>query len=193
MLQNQKMELYTLSQLKRSKTKNSVRSIALVAMLLAILVIQEQLLIFLPNVQLTVILIIVYAQFLSDKELYPLVIGYVLLDNLLMGSLNLLYTPAMFFSWLLLAFVSKRIKNKPDYAKFILAVVFAFVYGWSFIPATALLQNFTRWGQIFTYLKFDLPFEITMAVNNIITFLALYIPLTTLFKQLYRETEELIL
>lgn len=192
MLHYQPMEMYIRLKLDRSKTKNSIRSIALTAMLLAILIIQEELLIFIPNVQLTVILIIVYAQFLSNKELYPLVVAYVILDNLLMGSLNLLYTPAMFFSWTLLALVSKSLKNKPDYVKLIIAICFAFVYGWSFIPFTAIVQNFSTWNQVIKYLYFDLPFEIIMAVNSLLTYLVFYVPLTKLFNKLYNRADDLI-
>lgn len=192
MIHYQLMVTYIHLQLDRSKTKNSVRSIALTSMLLAILIIQEELLVFIPNVQLTVILIIVYAQFLSDKELYPLVLAYVILDSLLMGSLSLLYTPAMLFSWTLLALVSKRLKHKPDYVKLIIAICFAFVYGWSFIPFTAIVQNFSTWNQVFRYFYFDLPFEAIMAVNSLITYLIFYLPLTKLFKKLYKQVDNTI-
>ena len=185
------MATFIRSKLDRSKTKNSIRSIALVAMLLAILIIQEEFLIFVPNVQLTVILIIVYAQFLSNKELYPLVIGYVILDNLIMGSFNLLYTPSMFFSWLLLAYVSKKAINSPDYVKLIIAIAFGFVYGWSFLPATALVQNFSRIEQFYLYIKYDLIFEITMATSGLVTYLIFYNPLIHLFKQLFDQTNKL--
>lgn len=153
-------------------------------MLLAILVIQEEILSFLPQVQLTVILIIVYARFLSSKELYPLVFAYVILDNLIMGSFNFLYTPAMIFSWLLLALVARAIRNKPDYVAFLVAVIFPFPYGWSFLPATAILQNFTL-AQTITYLKIDLGAEALMAVASVVTYLAFYQPLKELFHRLY--------
>jgi len=153
-------------------------------MLLTILVIQEEFLLWLPQVQLTVILIIVYAQFLSNKELYPLIIGYVILDNMIMGSFNLYYTPAMFFSWLLLAFVAKKLRNKSDYILLIVAVLFAFIYGWSFIPGAMLVQGFGI-DKLWLYVKLDFPFELGMAFNSIVTFLLLYHPLNEMFKRLY--------
>lgn len=153
-------------------------------MLLAILVIQEEILSFIPQVQLTVILIIVYARFLSSKELYPLVIAYVLLDNLIMGSFNILYTPAMLFSWSVLAVVARSIRNKPDYIAFIVAVIFPFPYGWSFIPATAIQLKFTM-EQTITYFKIDLGAEALMAVSSIITYLGFFQPLKQLFNRLY--------
>ncbi|XMB72331.1 hypothetical protein RJI07_00140 [Mycoplasmatota bacterium WC30] len=153
-------------------------------MLLAILVIQEEILSFIPQVQLTVILIIVYARFLSGKELYPLIIGYVILDNIIMGSFNLMYTPAMFFSWLLLAFVAQKVRNKSDYVVFMVAVIFPFIYGWSFIPATAILQHFS-WSQVIAYLKIDLAAEALMAANSVATYLFFYKPLNELFIKLY--------
>ncbi len=153
-------------------------------MLLAILVIQEELLVFIPQVQLTVILIIVYAHFLSYKEMVPLVIGYVILDNLIMGSFSLLYTPPMIITWLLLAIVARALRKKPDYALFIVAVLFAFVYGWSFIPSAMLIQsNFNFW----IYVKADFIFEMGMAANSVATFLLFYRPLKELFGKLYKK------
>ena len=185
------MVMFSHLKLDRSKTKNSIRSIALVAMLLAILIIQEEFLIFIPNVQLTVILIIVYAQFLDDKELYPLVIAYVIIDSMIMGGLSFMYTPSMMLSWSLLAFVSKKVKSSPDYVKLIIAVLFGFVYGWSFLPATAILQKFSRLEKFFTYIKFDLIFEVTMAISGLATYLVFYNPLMHLFRQLYNQTDKL--
>ena len=183
-----KMVLSTLLKLEHSNKIGRTRSIAITAMLLAILIIQEELLMFLPNVQLTTILIVVYAQFLSDRELYPLVMIYVLIDNMYMGSFNLLYTPAMFFSWLLLAFIAKKLKNNSDTTKFILVILFAFIYGFSFIPATALIQHF-NWSQTLKYIKFDIPFEIIMAVSNIVAFFVVYRPLTVLLKEIYNNKQ----
>ena len=93
--------------------KTSVRSIAITAMLLAVLIAQEYLLIGIPNVQLTATLIMIYAFFLKNEELYPMVIGYVVLDNVLtpMGGFNPIYLMPMLIAWLLLAYVSKALKH----------------------------------------------------------------------------------
>ncbi len=167
----------------------SIRSITLRAMLLAVLVAQEYILTGIPQVQLTVILILVYAHFLRYRELVPLIAAYVLLDNLLMGSFSLLYTPTMLIIWPLFAVVARSLRNKPDYANFILAVLFPFVYGWAFIPASILVMHLNTWTKVWTYLMMDIPAELTMAVVSVITFLALYRPLKELLWFLFKRTD----
>jgi hypothetical protein len=176
---------------EHSKAKNSIRSIVLSAMLLTILVVQEQLLSGLPNIQITAILILIYAEFLKDREIYPMIVAYVILDNLIVGSLSIMYTPPMLIAWLLLVFVTKLLKDKPIYVKFIMIVLFGFVYGWVYLPFTAIVQKFNL-TQIITYLKYDLVFEALMAASNAAGFLILYEPLTRLFKMYYRQSDEMI-
>ncbi|MCK5731963.1 MAG: hypothetical protein KAH13_03025, partial [Tenericutes bacterium] len=78
------------------------------------------------------------------------------------------------------------------YVKLLIAIGFAFVSGWSFIPFAAIVQNFSTWNQIIKYLYYDLPFEIIMAVNSLITYLVFYLPLTKLFNKLYNGADDLI-
>ncbi len=153
-------------------------------MLLAVLVIQEQILVFIPQVQLTVILIIVYAQFLSYHLLVPLIVGYVLLDNLIMASFSLMYTPSMMIMWVVLGVVARMLRHKPDFVLFIWAVGFAFLYSWSFIPARLIEQSTMN---VWLYLKADFVFEIILAANSVITFQLFYEPLKRLFQRIYRR------
>lgn len=183
------MEMCINSNLVHSKTKKSIRSITTSAMLLAVLVAQEFILASIPQVSLTVILIIIYARYLSYKELIPVVIAYVFLDNLLMGSLNFIYTMPMLISWPLLAIIARAIRNKPIYLSFIWSILFAFIYGWMFIPANMIMMsNFNVW----LYLKLDWPFEFMMAINSLTTFLIFYQPIISLFDTYYKKTNEFI-
>ncbi|MBI9010028.1 MAG: hypothetical protein JEZ05_08350 [Tenericutes bacterium] len=175
--------------MKLSNTKRSIRSITTTAMLLALLVAQEELLVFIPQVQLTVVLIIVFARYLTYKELIPLILAYVFLDNMMMGSLNLLYSLPMFLSWPILGIVARTLRNKPDYVLFIWGILFAFIYSWMFIPVNMVVQsNFSVW----TYFVLDLPWEIALAFNSAATFLLFYKPLCSLFDTYYQRTEEFI-
>lgn len=153
-------------------------------MLLAVLVIQEQILVFIPQVQLTVILIIVYAQFLSYHMLAPLIVGYVLLDNLIMASFSIMYTPSMMIMWVLLGVIARMLRHKPDYTLFLWAVGFAFLYSWSFIPARLIEQSTTN---VCLYLKADLIFEIILATNSVVTFQLFYQPLKKIFERIYKR------
>ncbi len=169
-------------------SKRTVRDVSLAAMLLAVLFVQEQLLAFDINVQLTVLLIAVYAAVLPPALLFPVVCGYVVLDNLFMGSFNLLYTPAMFAAWLLLAVVMRAVRAKPLGVKVAIATAFGFVYGWFFAVPFALLYGFDR---LWPYLVADFfPAEVTMAVVGFLTILLLYDPLRKLLDTLYRGVRE---
>jgi len=151
-----------------------IRSITLAGMLLAILFVQEQFLVLIPQFQFTVVLIIVYAAIFPYKILIPMIFAYVLLDNIYMGSLNYLYFIPMVVGWILLAIVARSLKNRPFYIQIFLAIAFGFVYGWLYLPARMIEQGV---GIIWLYLKMDLPFEIMMAASNFVTMLLVYQPL----------------
>lgn len=163
-----------------------IRSITLAGMLLAILFVQEQLLVLVPQFQFTVVLIMVYACIFPYKILLPLVSAYVLLDNVYMGTLNYLYFIPMLFAWLLLAVVSRALRNRPFYVQVIIGIVFGFVYGWVYLPARMIEQGV---GIFWLYLKMDLPFEIMMAASNLVTILLVYQPLRFSLEKLIEHKE----
>lgn len=151
-------------------------------MLLAILVIQEHFLILAPNIQLTVALLVVYATILPKHLLFILVLAYVVLDSVLMGSLNLLYFPPMLIAWFFLVFIARLLRNQLPIWTMLFAFFYGFIYGWLFIPF-AMIERGIR--SFWPYLLADLPFEIIMAVNNFFTVLLLYNPLTVVLKPLF--------
>jgi len=156
-------------------------------MLLAVLFVQEQLLAFDINVQLTVLLLAVYATVLPPPLLYPLVGGYVLLDNLFMGSFNWLYTPAMFFAWFLFVILFRLIRRRALWQKVVFATLFGFVYGWIFAIPHAITFGFDR---LWPYLVTDLGAEVTMAAVDFVTVLFLYEPLRRLLESLRQGGRE---
>ena len=94
--------------------KFSVRDIALIAILSTILFVQEQVLTFLPNIRLTVFLLVLYSKKLGFIRTTIIVIIHVLLDNLFMGSMNLVYTPAMFVGWMLIPIIICTLFKKTE-------------------------------------------------------------------------------
>lgn len=162
-----------------STGKNTIRSITLTAMLLAILIVQEEVLVFIPNVQLTTLLIMAYSAVLPTSLLLILIPAYVLIDSLLMASLNPIYMIPMVFAWLFLAFLTKAIKNKPFIWIVIVAVLFGFLYGWSFIPSKMLTMSVF---EVWPYVLSDLPFEVIMAVTNLFTVGIMYRPIVQFLK-----------
>ncbi len=174
--------------LQVNNAKKRTRGIILAAILIAFLVVQEEVLTLIPNVQLTVMLIMLYAYFMPYEILLPLILAYVIIDNMFMGSLNLLYTPAMVFAWMFLGVISRLIRNKKDYILVLFALFFGFFYGWTFIPA----QMLTYGIKIFwPYFVSDLPAEIIMAINNVVTVIFLYFPLRKMVQNNYPDVFEL--
>ena len=65
------------------------KDLVLIALLTSILFLQEQLLSFIPNVQLTFFLIVLYSKKLGIVKSSLIILIYVIIDNLLGGSLLL--------------------------------------------------------------------------------------------------------
>ncbi|MFA5037851.1 MAG: hypothetical protein WC479_11835 [Candidatus Izemoplasmatales bacterium] len=159
----------------------TIRSITVSAMLLAVLIAQEYAFMALPNVQLTVVLIMVYAAVLPWATLLPLIAIYVLIDNLIMGSLSIMYFWPMLAAWMFLAVISKLLMQKDLWVQVGFASLFGFVYGWFFCVVYVILFG---WATLVPYLISDLPFEIIMAVNNFVTVLVIYFPIRKLLEKL---------
>jgi hypothetical protein len=156
-----------------NKRKINVRSITLTAMLLSVLVVQEEVLMFIPNVQLTAVLIMAYAAVLPLPLLLMLVSGYVIIDGMIMGTVFSYYTVPMLFSWLLLALIARAVRNRPFWVIVIIGVAHAFIYSWSFIPVRILEQGI---GILWPYFMADLPFEVMLAATNLVTVFLFYRP-----------------
>ena len=71
------------------------KDLVLISLLSSILILQEQLLSFIPNVQLTFFLIVLYSKKLGIVKSSLIILIYVIIDNLLSGSLSLLFMPFM--------------------------------------------------------------------------------------------------
>ena len=77
----------------------SIKRLVRIAIFAAVLFVQEYILSFIPNVQLTQCLIAVYYYTFGLFDTIIIIIIHVFLDNLIMGSFNIIYTPAMFIGW----------------------------------------------------------------------------------------------
>ena len=151
------------------------RRLLMVALSIAIIFTQEQLLMFIPNVQLTVLLIILFVSVFSFKESIMMITAYVLLDSLYMGGFNVFYMVPMMMAWYLIPIsyhtILRRTTNEVKLALF--AFVFGFVYGWVFIPFNMLQTGIA----FLPYLAADLLFEVIMAATGLLTVLWIYKPL----------------
>lgn len=164
---------------------NKTKDIVLVAILATILFAQEQVLLFLPSVQLTFFLIILFSKALGLKRASLIVIIYVFLDNMFMASFNMVYTPFMLVGWLIIPIslntIFKEVNDSFNLA--LLAILFSLLYCWIYIiPATIIMDM-----PFIPYLMADIPFEIIMCISSFITTLWLYDPCIKVFKKLYQN------
>ena len=160
----------------------SARELCVMALLTAILFLQEELLNFLPNIQLTVFLILLYAKCLGFWKTMMIVTVYVLLDSAYMGSLNLIFTTGQWIGWmagpLITCLCLKKTENPAVLAG--AAAGFAFLYCWVMILPTMWLLHV----EFVPYLIADVPFELILAASSFLTTLLLYEPLRKLLRKL---------
>jgi energy-coupling factor transport system substrate-specific component len=167
--------------------KTSIKDAALIAVCSAILFVQQLALSFLPNIQFTTLLVILYTKVLGFKKTTLIIVIHVIIINILSpyGPLMPMYIPSMFIGWMLIPIGLSTIFKKLNsaYALAIFGFFFGFVYGWMFIPVAVFVL-----GTPFeAYFMMDLPFELIMGLSNFLTVLWLYYPLN---KMLVKEKEK---
>lgn len=153
---------------------------ALIAILSAILLVQQVALSFLPNVQTTVLLIVLYTKVLGFRKTTLIIFIHVILYNTLspFGSVIPLHFISMFVGYMMIPILLNTLFNKFETALQLASagLLFGFLYGWAFIPISVFVLDIP----LTTYLMMDLPFELVMAVSNFLTIYWLYDPLKKL-------------
>lgn len=154
--------------------KLTVKDITLIAALTAILFCQEQLLTFLPNFQLTVFLLVLYSKRLGLMKTSIIVLIHVILDNLVMGSFNFIYTPFMLAGWIIIPITLNTIFKKVNspIGLALLGIMFSFIYSWLFIIPNIIILEVDFW----VYFYSDIWWEIILAISSFLSILWLYKP-----------------
>jgi energy-coupling factor transport system substrate-specific component len=151
-----------------------IKDMTLVAACAAILFAQQVMLSFLPNIQFTTLLVILYTKVLGFKRTTLIVVIHVVVIAFLSpaGSINPIHLPAMLIGWMLIPILLSTFLKHLNHAfgLSIFGLIFGFVYGWIFIPFSVFLLD----APFLEYFMMDLPFEIMMAISNFITILWLY-------------------
>ena len=165
----------------KNKTRMTTKRIVLIAIFSAILFAQEEALTILPNVQFTQCLIAIYYYSFGLVDTLIIVTIHTLLDNLVMGSFNLMYTPAMLIGWIslpLILHLFRKIKNRW----FISAIVglHGLIYSWIFVFVSVVLYKV----EFLPYFLADIPFEIILVVCGFVTTFLLIEPLTKVLREL---------
>ena len=160
------------------------KKMIMIALSVAILFTQEQIMVFLPNISFTVVLVIVFVSVFSFRESIVLITAYVILDNMYMGGMNPFIIVPMLIGWYIIPVsyhtVLRRTTNEVKLAIF--AFVFGFVYGWVYIPFRMIQLGIS---EFWPYLIADVLFEVIMGSFGFLTVL-------WLFKPLYNTMNEII-
>lgn len=166
----------------------NIKDIALMAILTALMFGLEEAMSFLPNIQLTVFLIILYSKKLGTAKSSIIVLLHVILDNLFMSSFSLIYFPFMLIGWLIIPLtineVFKKVNSSIGLA--FLGIMYAFIYSWVYIIPTCLYTNI----KILDYLIADILFELILALSSFLSILILYGPCSKVFDSINVYKEE---
>lgn len=156
---------------------NKSKEIVVLALFAALLFVQEQVLTFLPNIQLTVFLLILYSKMLGMKKTLLIILIHVLLDNLVMGSMNPLFICFMLLGWSIIPITLHILKVESSMKLAVLSIVFALLYSWVYIIPNVIVYEM----DFMAYLMADIPFELLLAMSSFITTLWLYEPCKKVF------------
>ena len=155
------------------------KDIVLIAFFAVILFVQEEIFTILPNIQLTVFLLVLYSKKLGVKRTSFIIMIHVLLDNLVLGSFHLFYVPFMFIGWILIPILLNTVfKNvEQSFQLALLGILFSLLYSWIYIIPQVLFYQVNWIGYLFA----DIVFEILLAASSFISILWLYDPCAKIF------------
>ena len=162
-----------------------IKNITLIAIFSAILFVQEQILSFLPNIQFTVLLIVLYSKVFGCGKTLIILLIHVILDNLIMSSFNIMYVPFMYIGWsiipIIIHFLFKKSENPIILA--LVGFICSFIYCWIFIIPNVFIFSYDP----LAYFLNDIVWEIILAVFSFLTILWLYKPCSKLLYKLQNK------
>lgn len=158
---------------------SKIKEITLASVLTCILLVQKIALASIPNVTLTVFLMILYAKKLGFVRSTIIILAYIILDNLIMGSLSLIYTPFMILGWMVIPILTCTLFKKINHPLPLSLLGFgcSFIYCWVYLIPNVMLYHI----DVIYYLADDLLFEIILAVSSFVSTIILYRPLSKVF------------
>lgn len=161
----------------------AVRKITLISILACLLIVQEQVLSFLPNIQLTVLFIFVYSKTLKFVDTAIILFIHVLIDNILMSSLYLIVP--MYIAWLMIPIFLNIIFRKQNniYILVFLSIILSIIYCIIMGLYTCLFFKVN----IIAYFSSDILFTTILCVSSAISVLWLYTPLQKLLNNLIKR------
>lgn len=165
-----------------ANTKLTVKEIALMGVMLALLVVSAHVMAPLPNIEPVTLLIMLYTLFFGRKVVYILA-AYILLEGCWYGFG--IWWVMYLYVWPLLAFFTYLLRKKESVWVFsLLAGVFGLFYG-----ALCSIPYFFVGGvsAAFTWWVAGIPYDLIHCVSNVVICLTLFRPLNRVLGRLRRE------
>lgn len=161
----------------------TVRKLCIIVSLATILFVQEELLTFIPNVQLTFLLIVLYGATLDFKDGVIIICIHVILDNLFMSSFNIFIMAPQFLGLLITLLLAKLFKNKNEIVLASVGALGALIYCWLYVLVNIWFLNI----RFVDYIIPDIPFEIILVTSTVVSILFLYKPLANVMNKLLNK------
>lgn len=149
----------------------SVKKFTILSVLVALTVVFEQVLSFLPNIQVTCLLIVIISTSFEKKSIFLAILVYVTLDNLI-GGFTYLY-PFMFISWLIFALIINQAKDRNEFILALISMIFGFLH----MLILAVPTIFILRVDPIVYFMSDIPYTAVFMLVNFLTVFWLYKPL----------------
>ena len=159
--------------------KLTVRDIALIAMLTAILSAQELFLSALPNVQISFLLVAVYGRVLGFKKTIAIVVLHTLIKNVVIGFNIMIVLPAL-IGWIGYTVINSLYRKDNLFLRAILCAFGVVFYASSFIPFAMYFFKV----KFIPYLIADLYFTVPLILISCTTIFIAYLPIVRSFNSL---------
>lgn len=164
-----------------------LKDFILIALFTTILITQKLMLSFLPNIQLTVLLIILYTKIFKIKKTIIIVTLYTLIDLLIFGGISTIYFPFMLIAWLIMPIlintVFKKIESEISLA--FISIVLSLIYSYILIIPNVVIFKIP----FIPYLIKDIPFQILLSLSSFLSVLILYKPLKNILENVLKERD----
>lgn len=149
----------------------NVKKFTILSVLVALTVVLEQVLSFLPNIQVTCLLIVIIGTSFNKSASALAIFVYVTLDNIL-GGFTYLY-PFMLVSWLMFVIIINLAKNKGEFVLALISLIFGLVHMLILAIPTIMILKIDP----LVYLSADIPYTFIFMLVNFLTVFWLYKPL----------------
>lgn len=165
----------------------TARELTVMAMLTALLFVQEQLLNFLPNINFTILLMLLYAKTFGFIKSGMMITVYLVLDAVFMAAVNPVFVVFQWLGWMTIPLLCSTLFRKTeDSVKLAFAgALCALLYCWLMMIPSVFIYRIP----FMAYIVPDLPFEAILAASAFLGILLLYEPLRKLLRKLLKTQD----